>query len=142
MKTFVTTELQTAIANSFNVGIVNTLTGFKYIGAKLRKYETAIPENLRADYRSLSDEESRDLRLNHSKFFVFGGEESYGYLGADFLRDKDGNGAAVMFAEVAAYAKSRGMTPVELLDQLYWLKKMNQTAANRKVTNITTFVII
>ena len=119
VKTFVTTELQTAIANSFNVGIVNTLTGFKYIGAKLRKYETAIPGNLRADYRSLSDEESRDLRLNHSKFFVFGGEESYGYLGADFLRDKDGNGAAVMFAEVAAYAKSRGTTPVELLDQLY-----------------------
>lgn len=119
VKTFVTTELQTAIAEEFGVGVVNTLTGFKYIGAKLRKYENAIPEELRADYRKLSDEETRALRLEHSKFFVFGGEESYGYLGADFLRDKDGNGAVVMFAEVSAYAKSRGITVVELLDHLY-----------------------
>ncbi|MGB0239284.1 MAG: phospho-sugar mutase [Verrucomicrobiales bacterium] len=119
VKTFVTTELQQAIADSFDVGVVNTLTGFKYIGGKLRKYENQIPENLRADYRNLSDEETRALCLEHSKFFVFGGEESYGYLGADFLRDKDGNGAVVMFAEVAAYAKSLGITSVELLDQLY-----------------------
>jgi len=119
VKTFVTTELQQAIADSFNVGVVNTLTGFKYIGGKLRKYENQIPADLRADYRNLSDEETRALRLEHSKFFVFGGEESYGYLGADFLRDKDGNGAVVMFAEVAAYAKSLGITSVELLDQLY-----------------------
>ena len=119
VKTFVTTELQTAIASHFHVGVVNTLTGFKYIGAKLRKYENEIPADLRSDYRNLSDEQTRNLRLEHSRFFVFGGEESYGYLGADFLRDKDGNGAVVMFAEVAAYAKSRGITPVELLDQLY-----------------------
>ena len=119
VKTFVTTELQQAIADSFDVGVVNTLTGFKYIGGKLRKYENQIPADLRADYRNLSDEETRALRLEHSKFFVFGGEESYGYLGADFLRDKDGNGAVVMFAEGAAYAKSLGITSVELLDQLY-----------------------
>lgn len=119
VKTFVTTELQQAIAEHFSVGVVNTLTGFKYIGGKLRKYEQQIPAELREDYRNLSDEQTRDLRLNHSKFFVFGGEESYGYLGADFLRDKDGNGAVVMFAEVAAFAKSKGMTPVELLDELY-----------------------
>ena len=119
VKTFVTTELQTAIAEHFGVPVVNTLTGFKYIGAKLRKYENQIPADLRADYRNLSDEETRALRLEHSKFFVFGGEESYGYLGADFLRDKDANGAVVMFAEVAAYAKSKGMTTVELLDELY-----------------------
>ncbi len=119
VKTYVTTELQTAIGAQFGVGVVNTLTGFKYIGAKLRKYENSIPRELRADYRNLSDEETRALRLQHSKFFVFGGEESYGYLGADFLRDKDGNGAVVMFAEVSAYAKSRGITAVELLDHLY-----------------------
>lgn len=119
VKTFVTTELQTAIADSFGVGVVNTLTGFKYIGGKLRKYENQIPAELRENYRQLSDEETRALRLEHSKFFIFGGEESYGYLGADFLRDKDGNGAVVMFAELAAYAKSRGLTPVELLDELY-----------------------
>jgi len=119
VKTFVTTELQTAIADYFGVGIVNTLTGFKYIGAKLRKYESLVPLEPGRDYASLPEEESRSLRLEHSRFFVFGGEESYGYLGADFLRDKDANMAVVMFAEVAAYAKSRGATPVELLDQIY-----------------------
>lgn len=119
VKTFVTTELQTAVAAHFGVGVVNTLTGFKYIGAKLRKYEKAIPAELRADYRHLPDAETRDLRLKHSRFFVFGGEESYGYLGADFLRDKDANGAVVMFAEVAAFAKSKGLTCVELLDELF-----------------------
>lgn len=119
VKTFVTTELQTAIAEHFSVPVVNTLTGFKYIGAKLRKYENQIPAELRDDYRNLPDDETRDLRLKHSSFFVFGGEESYGYLGADFLRDKDANGAVVMFAEVAAFAKSKGITTVELLDELY-----------------------
>lgn len=119
IKTFVTSDLQSAIAQSFDVPIVNTLTGFKYIGAKLRKYEKQIPEALRGDYRQLSDEETRNLRLEHSRFFIFGGEESYGYLGTDFLRDKDANGAAVMFAEVAAYAKSQGVTCAELLDNLF-----------------------
>lgn len=119
VKTFVTTELQTAIAAHGNVKIVNTLTGFKYIGGKLRKYENAIPAELRENYRQLSDVETRDLRFAHSRFFVFGGEESHGYLGADFLRDKDANGAVVMFAEVAAFARSKGMTCVELLDELF-----------------------
>jgi phosphoglucomutase len=50
---------------------------------------------------------------------VFGGEESYGYSSADFVHDKDGNGAAIMFAEVAAYAKSSGKTIDQLLDQIY-----------------------
>jgi phosphoglucomutase len=119
VKTFVTTELQTAVAKHFGVSVVNTLTGFKYIGGKLRKYENQIPADLRDDYRQLTDAETRDLRLNYSHFFVFGGEESYGYLGADFLRDKDANGAVVMFAEVAAFARSKGMTCVELLDELF-----------------------
>lgn len=119
VKTLVTTELQQAIASDWGVRVVNTLTGFKYIGAKLRRYEEALPEEHRRGYRSLSDEESRALRLASSKFFVFGGEESYGYLGADFLRDKDANGAVVMFAEVAAWAKAEGVTVVDLLDRLY-----------------------
>ena len=80
VKTFVTTELQTAVAKHFGVSVVNTLTGFKYIGGKLRKYENLIPADLRDDYRQLTDAETRDLRLNYSRFFVFGGEESYGYL--------------------------------------------------------------
>ncbi len=119
IKTFVTTELQTAIAEKYGVGIVNTLTGFKYISAKLQKYEDAIPADKKGDYRKLSQKESRALRLEYSRYFIFGGEESYGYLGTDTIRDKDGNGAAVMFAELAAYAKSVGKTISSLLDDLY-----------------------
>ena len=119
VKTFVTTELQRAIGDSFGVGVVDTLTGFKYIAGKLRKYENAIPADKKGDYRSLSEEETRKLRLEYSRFFVFGGEESYGYLGSDSVRDKDANGATLMFAEVAAYAKSQGITIAALLDRIY-----------------------
>jgi phosphoglucomutase len=79
----------------------------------------ALPESIRRSYRSLSEEESRKARLEYSYFFVFGGEESYGYSGADFVRDKDANAATLMFAEVAAYAKSQALTLDELLDQIY-----------------------
>ena len=119
VKTYVTTELQHAIADGFGVEIVDTLTGFKYIAGKLRKYEDAIPTDKKGDYRSLSEEETRLLRLEYSRFFVFGGEESYGYLGSDAVRDKDANGATLMFAEVAAYAKSLGKTIPALLDDVY-----------------------
>ncbi|MGB6223348.1 phospho-sugar mutase [Haloferula sp.] len=119
VKTYVTTELQSAIAAKFGLGVVNTLTGFKYIASKLKKYEDAIPADKKGDYRSLDEDTTRKLRLEYSRFFLFGGEESYGYLGCDFVRDKDANGAAVMFAEVAAYAKSVGTTLPDLLDDIY-----------------------
>jgi phosphoglucomutase len=119
IKTFVTTDLQKAIADYYGLRCVETLTGFKYIGAKLGKYERAIPEQLRRSYADLAEQETRRLRLAHSSFYVFGGEESYGYSGADFVRDKDGNGAVVMFCEVAAYAKSRGQTVDQLLDEIF-----------------------
>jgi len=119
IKTFVTTDLQNAIAGHYGVRCVETLTGFKYIGAKLAKYEGAIPEHLRRSYADLAESETRRLRLAYSSFYIFGGEESYGYSGADFVRDKDGNGAVIMFCEVAAYAKSRGQTVDELLDEIY-----------------------
>jgi len=119
VKTFVTTELQRAIADSFGVSIVDTLTGFKYIAEKLRKYEDAIPADRKGDYRSLDEASARRLRLEFSRFFVFGGEESYGYLGSDAVRDKDANGATLILAEVAAYAKSEGITIPELMDNLY-----------------------
>jgi len=119
IKTFVTTDLQNAIADHYGVRCVETLTGFKYIGAKLAKYEREIPEQLRRSYADLAESETRRLRLAYSSFYVFGGEESYGYSGADFVRDKDGNGAVIMFCEVAAYAKSRGQTVDELLDEVY-----------------------
>jgi phosphoglucomutase len=119
IKTFVTTDLQKAIAQHFGLRCVETLTGFKYIGAKLGKYEGALPDEIRKHYIDLSEEETRQARLAHSSFYIFGGEESYGYSGADFVRDKDGNGAAVMFCEVAAYAKSRNQTVGELLDEIF-----------------------
>ena len=119
IKTFVTTDLQKAIAEKFGLRLVETLTGFKYIGEKLLKYERAVRLPAEINYRDLPEEETRRLRLAHSAFYIFGGEESYGYSGADFVRDKDANGAAAMFCEVAAYAKSRGLTIDGLLDQVY-----------------------
>ena len=117
IKTFVTTDLQKAIAEKFGVRCVETLTGFKYIGAKLRKYEDEL--NIGHDYRQLTEPETRRLRLQKSVYYIFGGEESYGYSGADFVRDKDGNGATTMFCEVAAYAKVNNHTIGELLDRIY-----------------------
>lgn len=119
IKTFVTTDLQKAIAEKFGLRCVETLTGFKYIGEKLGKYEAAIPAALRANYSDLSESETRLLRLEHSSFYVFGGEESYGYSASDFVRDKDGNSAAVLIAEAAAYAKSQGITLAGLLDRIF-----------------------
>ncbi len=119
IKTFVTTELQTAIAMKFGVNVVNTLTGFKYIGQKLAKYERSLPAEILSKYRHLGVNDARDAQLSHGTFFVFGGEESYGYLACDFTRDKDGNGAVVLFAETAAYARSLGKSIPGLLDSIY-----------------------
>ncbi len=119
IKTLVTSTLQDTIAHQHGISVVNTLTGFKWIAAKLGKYEQALPKDKVGDYRAISAEESRKLRLEYSKFFVFGGEESYGYLGDDFVRDKDGNGAVVMFAELVAYAASKNCKLTDLLDEVY-----------------------
>ena len=119
VKTYVTSPLQDAIAAAHGIQTVNVLTGFKYIAAKLGKYEHAIPENLRADYRRMDEATTRSLRLQHSKYFVFGGEESYGYLAQDFVRDKDANAAALCLAELNAYLASRHTSLLECLNSLY-----------------------
>ena len=119
LKTFVTTDLQKAIADAYGIRCTDTLTGFKYIGQKLLKYEQALPREIQENYSDLTEQEIRAVQLSQGSFFVFGGEESYGYLGSEFVRDKDANGAVIMFAELAAYAKSRDLTLVELLDELY-----------------------
>jgi len=121
IKTFVTTDLQKAIAEHFGLRCVETLTGFKHIGRKLGQYEAALPEEYRSNYRELSEETTRQARLEHSSYYVFGGEESYGYLAADFVRDKDANMAAMLFAELAAYVKSQGKTLDTYLDEIYSL---------------------
>jgi phosphoglucomutase len=119
VKTLVTTDLQTAIAQDFGVRCVQTLTGFKYIGAKLKKYEEALAEVERARYFFRPESETRAARLAGSTFFIFGGEESYGYSGADFVRDKDANSAVAMLVEAAAWARQEGLTLWDLLDRLY-----------------------
>ncbi|SFM17942.1 alpha-phosphoglucomutase [Gracilibacillus orientalis] len=95
IKTIVTTELGRAIASHYGVDTINTLTGFKFIGEKIKQFE--------------SDERQ----------FLFGYEESYGYLIGDFVRDKDAVQAAVAACEMANYWKTKGKTLLEALDTLY-----------------------
>lgn len=122
IKTVVTTDLQKAIADKFGVSIVETLTGFKYIGEKLRKYEErvcAATGMTSPAYRDLPELRKRELLLKHSRYYVFGGEESYGYSASDYARDKDANAACVMFAEAAVFAQSKGVTILDYLDSIY-----------------------
>jgi len=121
IKTFVTTPLQDAIAKVQGVKVINTLTGFKWIAAKIQRYE----QKLRAamgpgfNYDATLPAERAALLRGHSTFFAFGCEESYGYLPSDAVRDKDANAACLMFAEFCAVVKAGGRTVPEHLDDLY-----------------------
>ncbi len=119
IKTFVTTPLQDKIAESHGLKCINTLTGFKWIGGRLTKYEEKLNSAMGKDCSGLSYLERAKLLQEHSTFFVFGGEESYGYLGTDSVRDKDANAAVIMFCEMLAYLKSQNMTVDEYLDSIY-----------------------
>ena len=124
VKTFVTTPLQDALAKSHGIKVVNTLTGFKWIGEKLKIYEEELKAALsekgeQINYDQLSQRERAELLQEHSTFYVFGGEESYGYLPNDSVRDKDGNAASVIFCEMLASLKKRGISALEFLDELY-----------------------
>ncbi len=125
IKTFVTSPMQEAVADWHGLKTINTLTGFKWIGEKLAGYEAQMKarlleeEGTAVDYDACDIWTRADLLLDYSTYFVFGGEESYGYLATDKLRDKDANAAVIMFCEVAAYLKSQEMTFPEFLDSLY-----------------------
>ena len=120
IKTFVTSPLQDAIAASYGVKCINTLTGFKWIGAKLREYQEALQSRAAVqDYLNLPYLEKAELLQQYSTFFVFGGEESYGFLGTDSVRDKDANMAVIMFSEMLAFLKSQNRTLDEYLDEIY-----------------------
>ena len=121
VNTFVTTQLQDAIGRGHGVKVVKTLTGFKWIAAKIRGYETKLCAAMGPtfDYDATPFELRVKLLQEHSTFYAFGCEESYGYLPNDSVRDKDGNSACLMFAEVCAWVKSRGLTVPEYLDELY-----------------------
>jgi phosphoglucomutase len=127
IKTFVTSPMQEAVATWHGLKTINTLTGFKWLGEKLADYEAEMKaklfekEGLALDYDACDVWTKADLMLDYSTYFVFGGEESYGYLASDKLRDKDANAAVVMFCELAAYLKAQEMTFPEYLDSLYLL---------------------
>jgi phosphoglucomutase len=121
VKTFVTTPLQDAIGRGHGVKVINTLTGFKWIAGKMRGYEEKLAAAMGPgfNYDATPFRERAALLQKHSTFYLFGTEESYGYLPNDSLRDKDGNSACLMFAEVCAWVKSRGLTVPEYLDEIY-----------------------
>ena len=125
IKTFVTTPLQDAIARAHGVKVINTLTGFKWIAAKVRGYEEQLKTRLLAregialDYDRTPRATRAKLLMKHSTHYVFANEESYGYLGNDDVRDKDGNAACLMFAELCAHIKTLKLTVPEYLDQIY-----------------------
>ncbi len=121
IKTFVTTQLQDAIGRGHGVKVINTLTGFKWIAAKMGGYEAKLRAVMGPgfDYEATPFAERARLLQQHSTFYAFGTEESYGYLPNDYLRDKDGNSACLMFAEVCAWVKSRGLTVPEYLDEIF-----------------------
>lgn len=121
IKTFVTTRLQDEIGRRHGITVINTLTGFKWIAAKLRRYEGEVRAAMGPgfDYDRTGPEERAHLQLKHSRYYVFGTEESYGYLPNDYVRDKDGNAACLMLAELAAWVKTRGLTVPEYLDEIY-----------------------
>lgn len=119
--TFVTTPLQEAIGRREGVKVIKTLTGFKWIAAKMRGYEQKLQAAMGPgfDYDATPFRQRAELLQKHSTFYLFGTEESYGYLPNDLLRDKDGNAACLMFAELCAWVKSRGLTVPEYLDEIY-----------------------
>ncbi|WP_367296239.1 phospho-sugar mutase [Levilactobacillus yonginensis] len=96
VKSIVSTELATKIAAAYGVEMKNVLTGFKFIAEQIHQYET-----------------------NHDHTFLFGFEESYGYLIKPFVRDKDAIQSTVLLAEVAADYKQRGMTLYDGIEELY-----------------------
>jgi phosphoglucomutase len=125
VKTFVTTSLQDAVGRGHGVKVINTLTGFKWIAGKIRGYEEQLKaallkeQGIALDYDATPFETRAKLLQKHSTFYAFGCEESYGYLPNDYVRDKDGNAACLMFAELCAAVKAQGKTVIEYLDEVY-----------------------
>ncbi|KKD54609.1 MULTISPECIES: phospho-sugar mutase [Paenibacillus] len=96
IKTIVTSEMGAVIAEHFGATVFNTLTGFKYIGEKMNQFDQT------GEYT-----------------YLFGYEESYGYLAGNYARDKDAVLAAMLIAEAAAYYSTQGKTLYDVLQELY-----------------------
>ena len=97
VKTIVTTDLAEKIAEHYNVSVINVLTGFKFIGEQIGLLED-------------KNEENR---------YIFGFEESYGYLTGTYVRDKDGVDGAYMICEMFSYYATRGISLLDKLNELY-----------------------
>lgn len=97
VKTIVTTPMAQAIADRYQVELRNVLTGFKYIGEQIGLLEAQ----------------------GQADRYIFGFEESYGYLTGSFVRDKDAVNASLMICEMFAYYRAKGKTFVEILEELY-----------------------
>lgn len=97
IKTIVTTDLAELIAKKYNVSTINTLTGFKFIGEQIDILK----------------------KQNREKDFIFGFEESCGFLKGTYVRDKDATVAAVLVCEMYAYYKSKNISLIDRLNQLY-----------------------
>ncbi|WP_299513807.1 phospho-sugar mutase [uncultured Rummeliibacillus sp.] len=110
IKTIVTSELGAKIASRYNIGTINTLTGFKYIAEKIHEFETT---------------------NNYS--YLFGYEESYGYLVKSYVRDKDAVQMAVLIAEIAGYYAKAGQTLLDALEELYQTYGYHREALVSKV---------
>ncbi|MCS4487697.1 phospho-sugar mutase [Streptococcus sciuri] len=95
-KSIVSTELVTKIAESYDATMFNVLTGFKFIAEKIQEFEE-----------------------KHNHTYMFGFEESFGYLIKPFVRDKDAIQAVLIVAEIAAYYRSRGMTLSDGIEEIY-----------------------
>lgn len=96
VKSIVSTELVSEICKKNNVALINVLTGFKFIGEKIKEFEKT-----------------------HEYTYIFGFEESYGYLSGTYARDKDGIFAAMLITEMAAYYKAQNKTLFDALTELY-----------------------
>lgn len=97
IKTIVTTDLAEKIAEHYNVSVINVLTGFKFIGEQIGLLEDKSEENR----------------------YIFGFEESYGYLTGTYVRDKDGVDGAYMICEMFSYYATRGISLLDKLNELY-----------------------
>ena len=97
IKTIVTTDMVEQIASHYGVRTVNVLTGFKYIGEQIGLLE----------------------KQGKADSYIFGFEESYGYLSGSYVRDKDAVDAAFLICEMFCYYKTRGISLLEKLDELY-----------------------
>ncbi len=97
IKTVVTTEMLRPVAAEYGVELMEVLTGFKFIGEKIKEFEED----------------------GNKKNYVFGFEESYGYLSGTYVRDKDAVVASMLITEMAAYYKEKGMTLYDAMEALY-----------------------